>query len=87
MLEWKMNLPTLTAAHDSILEPVQGGKFEGPVLFLRGARSGYITDADLPIIQQHFPKAQVITIPNAGHWVHADQPQALIEALVQFLSS
>jgi esterase len=86
-LEWKVNLPVLTTAHEDILAPVSGGQFEGPTLFVRGERSGYITDIDTPEIKTHFPNSEVITIPNAGHWVHADQPKALIETLEAFLSS
>jgi esterase len=84
-LEWKMNLSVLTAAHDEVLKPIQGDRFLHKTLFIRGERSKYIQDADLPEIKAHFPNSEVHTIHNAGHWVHADQPLAVIEALRQFL--
>jgi esterase len=86
-LEWKMNLSVLSAAHDDILAPITGQKYEGPVLFVKGERSGYITDADRMEIERHFPNAQIVTIKDAGHWVHADQPQALLRVLADFFHS
>ncbi len=85
-LEWKMNLPVLTAAQDDVLAPVRGDTYDGPTLFVKGSLSSYIQDSDTPLIQKQFPKAKVITIPDAGHWVHADQPQALMRVLRDFLA-
>lgn len=48
--------------------------FNKPVLFLRGGKSDYILDADFETILHHFPLAIVKTIPNAGHWLHAENP-------------
>ena len=60
--------------------------FDGMTLFIRGSESDYILDSDGDIIKKHFPNAQLVTIENAGHWVHADQPRELTEALSSFLS-
>ena len=51
-------------------------KFDGPTLFLRGAKSDYILDADFETIYHHFPNAIIDTIFNAGHWLHAENPNA-----------
>jgi pimeloyl-ACP methyl ester carboxylesterase len=59
--------------------------FEKETLFLRGANSNYILDDDWVGIQRQFPKANLETIPNAGHWLHAEQPQIFLEKLNQFL--
>jgi esterase len=85
--EWKMNLPVLWENFDNILAPVDGEPFDKPALFIRGSRSNYIRDHEWPGVLRLFPQAQLITIPDAGHWVHADQPAALIEALRAFLSA
>ena len=84
---WKMNLPVLWAHFDDILAPVQGDRpFDKPVLFIRGNRSDYIKDDDLPLIKSLFPQAKLITVEGAGHWVHADKPGDLLAILKEFLS-
>jgi len=40
---------------------------------------------DLTLLQASFPNAQLSTIDNAGHWVHAEQPTALFELVDAFL--
>jgi esterase len=84
-LQWKMNIGVLAQAQDHILAAVSGTPYSGPALFVRGSKSGYITDTDQPSISSLFPNAEVVTIENAGHWVHADQPQILIDLLKEFL--
>ncbi len=80
---WRLNLPVLAAALPSILgfpEPA-GRQFPGPTLFLYGSRSDYLTGEALPRIRALFPLARLRSIPNAGHWVYADQPQAFSAAV------
>ena len=59
--------------------------FEKETLFLRGDKSDYILDSDFETILYHFPKAEIETISNAGHWLHAENPVAFFEKTVQFL--
>jgi pimeloyl-ACP methyl ester carboxylesterase len=82
---WKMNLPVLHTEYQNILAPVTGMPYEGPTLFVRGSRSTYIEDADMPLIKTLFPAAQLQTIEGAGHWVHADKPAELLAVLNTFL--
>jgi pimeloyl-ACP methyl ester carboxylesterase len=53
---------------------------------VRGGLSGYIGANDLPEIKYHFPKAQLKTVPNAGHWVHAEKPEELSALVEEFWS-
>ena len=59
--------------------------YSGKTLFLRGAKSGYINDADIIEIRKHFPSAKVETIPGAGHWIHAENPSGFMASLKKFL--
>lgn len=59
--------------------------FEKPTLFLRGGNSNYIKDADMDLIQKHFPSAGLKTIPNAGHWLHAENPKDFYSETIEFL--
>jgi pimeloyl-ACP methyl ester carboxylesterase len=58
---------------------------ELPTLFVRGDRSDYIRPEDEPLIGRIFPQAQIVTVANAGHWVHADQGDALLKILRDFI--
>ena len=59
--------------------------FEKPTLFLRGEHSNYILEEDFPLIKHHFPKAEIITIKNAGHWLHAENPKDFYMETISFL--
>lgn len=61
--------------------------FEGPTLFLRGDKSDYILDSDFETILHHFPKAEIATVSNAGHWLHAENPAEFFEKTVHFLNN
>jgi esterase len=59
--------------------------FENPTLFIRGSNSKYILDTDLPEIKKHFPNIELATIPNVGHWLHAENPKQFFEETARFL--
>ena len=59
--------------------------FDKPVLFLRGDKSDYILDSDFETILHHFPLAIIKTIPNAGHWLHAENPSAFYSDVEKFV--
>ena len=59
--------------------------FNKPTLFLRGDKSDYILDADFETIYYHFPEAKIVTIPNAGHWLHAENPKAFYCEVENFI--
>ena len=59
--------------------------FNKATLFLRGDKSDYILDADFETIYYHFPEAKIVTIPNAGHWLHAENSKAFYCEVENFL--
>ncbi len=59
--------------------------YEGEVLFLKGENSGYITNEDRALIEAHFPNATIVTVKNAGHWLHAENPKDFYDYVVSFL--
>ena len=59
--------------------------FKYPVLFIRGQNSNYIMDEDLHKIKSIYPEVQISSIPQAGHWLHAEQPQLFMEELMRFI--
>ncbi|MEE9454550.1 MAG: alpha/beta fold hydrolase [Paracoccaceae bacterium] len=83
---WKLNLATLGAEMPEIMSfPTFNTQFFGPALFLRGGNSAYLLAEHEPAIDTLFPNAQIETIPDAGHWLHAEQPRAFTDALTKFL--
>lgn len=82
---WKMNLPVLYRDYENILQTVDGEPFEGESLFVRGAKSHYVEDTDWSTITTLFPAAELVTIADAGHWIHAEQPLELFTVVSNFL--
>lgn len=84
--EWKANMDGIIIAYEHMMEDISFiHPYLGPTLFVRGENSGYVLDSDLPFIHQLFPEAQFVTIPQAGHWVHADNPEGFVRAILPFL--
>ena len=85
-LGWKFNLPVLEGQMGRIGQPLAAeDRFIGSTLLVRGERSGYILDEDWSGIMDHFPLARLESVPGAGHWVHAEQPQPFQDAVLPFL--
>ena len=85
-LDFRFNLESLTENNNEVGSPLPPfTEFDGEVLFLKGANSGYISDDDLSLIQAHFANAKIKTIANAGHWLHAENPIDFLNELTSFL--
>ncbi|MEO9189417.1 MAG: alpha/beta fold hydrolase [Acetobacteraceae bacterium] len=84
---WRIGLPEITASLPDIegWATPRGATYFGPTLFLAGARSSYIQPAHRPAIRALFPAARFVTLKNAGHWVHADNPDGFIAVAEAFL--
>jgi pimeloyl-ACP methyl ester carboxylesterase len=59
--------------------------YGGPVLWVGGAKSDYVTDAYAPAMDRWFPQNRRVTIKNAGHWVHSEQPEVFGEVVRRFV--
>lgn len=85
---WRIDLGALHAALGDIGGfPASSAQYPGPALFLRGERSPAVLPEHQPRIRELFPLASFATVPNAGHWPHADQPAVFLAALRDFLRS
>ncbi|MEO0357732.1 MAG: alpha/beta fold hydrolase [Pseudomonadota bacterium] len=84
---WRLNLDALTADMDAIIGfPDVAGSFDQPTLFLSGAKSDYVLAEHRPKIKTLFPKARFAKLPNAGHWLHAEDPRGFEATLRVFLA-
>ena len=86
-LRWKLHLEAIDRNYEKLLRGLGAERsFNKPTLFIRGGRSNYIGDDDAPLIRQMFPQAEIVTLPEAGHWVHVDLPEELFQTVVNFLN-
>jgi len=85
---WRLNLDALEANMAQILGwPATEARFEGPALFLAGAGSGYVRPEHRAAIRRLFPAARIARVPGAGHWLHADRPEAVAATIRAFLDA
>ena len=80
---WTVNREALTAAIPEILgNPIGPDEtWSGPTRFIRGGKSGYVRDEDLPMIRAHFPQVDFITLPESGHNPHFDAKGGFVDAV------
>lgn len=82
---WRMNLSVIDKNIGNVGEVLpEESLFEKETLFIRGANSNYIKDSDFDLVQKHFPTANIETVENAGHWVHAEKPAETISLFIEF---
>lgn len=85
-LNWRFNLKTLSEKYNEFVSnAIKFGVFEGETLFISGEKSNYILPQDEFSIRQQFPKARIVIVENAAHWVQADNPIGFNNVVKQFL--
>lgn len=84
---WRIGLEHIAAALPGIegWDTPPGAAYPGPALFLSGARSDYVRPEHRPAIRALFPHARFAALRDAGHWLHADQPEAFAATVAAFL--
>lgn len=83
---WKMNLPVITRDIEKVgIEIGKGQSVDLPSLFIRGVNSNYIKDENWTALKEKFPKAELKTIENAGHWLHAEKPEEFYKIVMDFV--
>jgi pimeloyl-ACP methyl ester carboxylesterase len=83
-LAWRVNFKVLQASMSEILRSLPNKEVLIPTLFIRGSLSDYILDSDIQEIENLLPDSQLVTIENAGHWVHAEAPEEFTDAVLSF---
>jgi len=85
---WKLNLIALKNNLREIFEgfnPCEEININIPTLFIKGEKSKYIEQDDIDLIKKSFSNYKIKEIKSAGHWVHAEQPKKLTQAILDFL--
>ena len=81
---WRIGLEELAAGLGRVEGWGEGGAYDGPVLVLRGERSDYVLPEHRPLFRALFPRVRFATLRDAGHWLHADAPEAFIATVGAF---
>ena len=84
-MAWRFNLPVICKEYNNVSVNIPDGISRVDTLFVRGEKSNYVLDSDLPNIEKHFPNYKLTTIPNAGHWVHAEKPEEFFNSVLEFI--
>ncbi|MCU0328008.1 MAG: alpha/beta fold hydrolase [Chitinophagales bacterium] len=83
---FKFNYAVLKAQYDYIIGFVPYLPYEGNVLFIAGSLSNYISKDTMTHTAEIFPNYQIAIVPNAGHWVHSDQPNDFFNILKNYIN-
>jgi esterase len=83
---WRIGLEEIADAIPDLegWEPPDG-TYTGPALFVSGARSDYVRPEYRPTIRDLFPSSRFVSVKNAGHWLHADNPAGFLSVVEAFL--
>ncbi|RWR01113.1 acyl-CoA esterase [[Pantoea] beijingensis] len=82
--EWRFNVPALWDNYATISGWEVIPAWQGPALFIRGEQSPYLDDIHRKALLSQFPQARAHVIAGAGHWVHAEKPDAVLRAIRRF---
>lgn len=84
--QWRFNVPVLWDQYAHIVgwQPVPA--WQHPALFITGGNSPYVTEAYRDALLAQFPQARAHVIAGAGHWVHAEKPEAVLRAIRRYLT-
>ena len=85
-LAFRFNLAVFNKKIEEIGKALpENAVFSKPTLFIRGGKSDYILNEDFENLKKHFPDSTIETIPDAGHWLHAENPKMFYEMASSFL--
>ena len=87
---WLLNLDVLGRDLDRITDWPEGrltgaAPYDGPVLWVGGADSRYVAPEHVAAMDRLFPRNRRVTVKDAGHWVHSEQPEVFVEVLKRFV--
>jgi pimeloyl-ACP methyl ester carboxylesterase len=87
--EWRINLRALARYLPHILNGMDTFSENHPViqvptLFVKGENSDYLQPEMFSQIKTIFKNSQIAVIPDAGHWLHVEQPEQFMKTIQIF---
>lgn len=84
--QWRMNVAAIKNSYPQLIGANRSDtQFTGPVLFLKGELSDYLTAEYRNEVVSRFPDAQMKTMGGTGHWLHAEKPELFAKLVSGFL--
>ena len=85
---WRFNLSVIANHMQEVGKPIDfKAPCQIPTLFVRGSDADYVHAENLKLVDTLFTNYILKTIPDAGHWVHYDQPALFCKVVEAFLSN
>ena len=85
--KWLFNVDALYQNYAQILSWENIETWHKPALFIRGGNSPYVKKPEyIEAIQSQFSQAQIQTVVDAGHWLHAEKTAQVLQIITQYLS-
>lgn len=85
--EWRFNVSALWEQYPHIVGWETVPAWDRPALFIRGGNSPYVDETHRATLLAQFPQARAHVIAGAGHWAHAEKPEAVVRAIRRYLEA
>lgn len=83
---WTNNIAAIEASPERTRFPAfEGVLYAGPVLAIRGLESDFVSDADVALMRQLFPRLEMHDLPGARHWLHHSHREQVTGLILPFL--
>jgi pimeloyl-ACP methyl ester carboxylesterase len=84
----RFNVKAITEHIEALGKSIDFGsqKIDAPCLYIYGTKSDYVNQQDLADAKHVFTNFESVAL-DAGHWLHAEQPQAFTEKVQKFLGN
>ncbi len=91
LIDWRFNLAQLEADYGQMLSGIEVQEARGlpcqiPSLVVRGADSGYVPKTTKQDFAHLFGALNVVTVKNAGHWLHQEQTETVLSLIRRFIA-
>jgi len=84
----RIHLDNIAQAYDDIAAAIESDTaFSNPTLFIKGAKSDYLSDKDRQPIGRLFSDPSLKTVDGAGHWPHSEKPDVIYKIISDFLAA
>ncbi len=84
--QWKINMKGMHNSFEMVFSGFsEAPNYNKPILIIKGENSDLINQENFKLTKVSFPQAKLHTIKGAGHWIHLEQEESLIQAILNFV--
>ncbi|MFP4555900.1 MAG: alpha/beta fold hydrolase [Bacteroidales bacterium] len=89
--QWTLNVEAISYNLSHLMGSVFNTESEAaidvPTLFIKGEMSDYIPNDSPKLLDGMFNNYKISIVPNAGHWLHAENPKFFLNLIEDFLQT